>query len=258
MLEVLEDSNLKQLKSIKHGFFTRSGGVSEGIYSSLNCAYPSNDDSNNVRENRRRVMSHFGLGLDSLITVRNTHGNTVATVENPWPEHQLPQADGMVTKMPGVVLGSDSADCPIVLFADEENAVIGLAHAGWRGAKAGILQETLNKMISLGAQGANIIAAISPCISQTSYEVSGEFYRDFLEQDAHNQKYFMEAKKAGHLFFDLLSYVKDCLLKLNLKAVSAEKALDTYADEKRFFSCRRALHNGEEWFGGHFSCISLA
>ena len=111
--------------------------MSDGIYSSLNCAYPSNDSSDNVRENRRRVMSHFDLALESLVTVRNTHSNIVAIVEEPWPEHQLPQADGMVTKLPEIVLGSDSADCPIVLFADERAGVIGLAHAGWRGAKSG-------------------------------------------------------------------------------------------------------------------------
>jgi len=257
MLEILEDYHLKQLETIRHGFFTRLGGVSEGIYASLNCAYPSHDNPDNVRENRRRVMSHFGLGLESLVTARNIHSNIVATVEAPWSEDLLPQADGIVTKLSEIVLGSDSADCPIVLFADKQNGVIGLAHAGWRGAKSGILQATVNRMIALGGRCENILAAISPCIAQTSYEVSNEFYQQFLEEDIANQSYFIKAKKADHFFFNLLGYVRDCLLNLNLRSVSSEVAFDTYVDERRFFSCRRAMHKGEVCFGGHFSCISM-
>lgn len=256
MLEVIEDATLKKLSAIKHGFFTRAGGVSTGIYSSLNCAFPSNDNPDSVRENRRRVMAHLGYQLESLITVRNSHSNKAVIIEQPWCESEKPEADGMVTKISNIVLGSDSADCPIILFADNITGVIGLAHAGWRGAKAGIIEDTVEKMILLGAKHQQISAAISPCIAQGSYEVNQEFQHQFLKDSSSNHNYFISSNKENHFLFDLLGYVKSRLSKLNLKIVSSEVAFDTYSDE-RFFSCRRATHRGEPWFGGHFSCISL-
>ena len=161
-LEIIHDSSFKKLRTIQHGFFTRSGGVSTGIYSSLNCAYPSNDDPENVRENRRRVMRYFGYSLESLVTVKNTHSNIAVIVDQPWHEQEKPEADGLVTSLPNIVLGSDSADCPIILFADTQSGVIGLAHAGWRGAKSGIIEKTIEQMILLGAKNQHIIAAMSP------------------------------------------------------------------------------------------------
>jgi YfiH family protein len=255
-LEILQDSTLKKLDAVHHGFFTRFGGVSSGIYSSLNCAYPSNDHPDNVSENRKRAMTYFRSSLESLVTVRNIHSNVAILVGHPWQEQEKPEADAMVTILPNIVLGSDSADCPIILFADEQAGVIGLAHAGWRGAKSGIIENTVEKMVLLGAKNQHISAAISPCISQTSYEVNLDFQKSFLADNQANKNFFIPSAKKYHFLFDLPGYVKNRLLKLNLKSVSSETAIDTYADE-RFFSCRRALHRGEAWFGGHFSCISI-
>jgi YfiH family protein len=257
MLEVLQDPSLKEIACVEHGFFTRLGGVSTGILASLNCALHSRDEEEAVEENLRRAISHFGRPLTALATVRNVHGNQAVIMEKPLPKFQLPQADAMVTQVPGVILGSDSADCPIVLFADETAKVVGLAHAGWKGARSGILESTVEKMLSLGAQTQHISAAISPCIGPASYEVSQEFYQQFLAQDGNNGGYFKNATKAGHFYFDLPAFVKDRLLRLNLKTVSSAVAHDTYTDEKRFFSCRRATHRLEPYFGGQLSCIFM-
>lgn len=257
MLEVLEDTSLKKLQTIQHGFFTRQGGVSSKCYASLNCAYASKDDPNNVQENRRRAMSYFGQHLESLVSVRNFHSNHAVIVEQPWQEYQKPNADAMVTKHTQIILGSDSADCPIIIFADDEVGVIGLSHAGWRGAKSGIIEATVEKMILLGAKPHHITAAISPCISQNSYEVDFEFYQNFLEENVCNQSYFKNSNEINYFLFDILGYVKNRLQQLNLKMVSSEVAVNTYSDEKRFFSCRRAAHRGDQGFGGHLSCIYL-
>jgi len=257
MIEILEDPTLKKLNFIRHGFFTRLGGVSTGIHASLNCAHPSNDEPSNVRENRQRAMLHLGHTLESLVTVRSIHSNTAIIVDKPWQEQNKPEADAIVTKLPQIVLGSDSADCPIILFADNHAKIIGLAHAGWRGARSGIIEATIEKMLLLGGKCAHIAAAISPCIAQNSYEVSAEFQQQFLEDDSYNQHYFKNSHKQNRFLFDLLGYVKNRLAKLNLKSVSSEVAIDTYSNEEKFFSCRRAFHKGEEWFGGHLSCISI-
>jgi YfiH family protein len=255
MLEVLKDPALEKMTSIQHGFFTREGGVSTGIHASLNCAYPSYDQEEAIQENLRRALSHFGYPLTALCTVRNVHSNTAVIVD---PQTALsstkPLADAMVTQHPDLILGSDSADCPIVLLADEKAKVIGLAHAGWKGAKAGILEATLEKMCSLGARVEQIAAAISPCIAQASYEVSPDFYQQFLSENAFNQTYFKTTPEQAY-FFDLLNYVKDRLKHLKLTTISSEVAFDTYTDEKRFFSCRRAKHREEPYFGGQLSCI---
>lgn len=255
LLETLEEPVLKQITSVQHAFFTRHGGVSEGRYDSLNCAYASKDDAVKVRENRRRITSHFGFSLESLVTVRNTHSNKVVVVDQVWLENEKPEADAMVTKQREVILGSDSADCPIVLFVDVRASVIGLAHAGWRGAKNGILESTVTQMASLGATPGNIVAAISPCISQDSYEVGDDFYQQFVCDSLDNRCYFKKADNLNHFMFDLPKYVKDCLMRLKLGSVGWI-GIDTYAD-KRFFSCRRSYHAGEDDFGGHFSCIYL-
>ncbi len=254
-LEALEEPLLQKLASVQHAFFTRHGGVSEGRYSSLNCAYASKDDPMRVRENRARVTSYLGCSLESLVTVKNTHSSKVIIVDQAWSEQAKPEADAMVTIQKGVMLGSDSADCPIVLFADAEAEVIGLAHAGWRGAKNGVLKSTVQQMISIGANPNNIVAAISPCIAQASYEVSDDFYQQFINDNTENRCHFKNADKLNHFMFDLPGYVKDCLVRLNLKSIGLV-GIDTYTDD-RFFSCRRSYHQGEDDFGGHFSTIGL-
>ncbi len=258
MLEVIHDPSLQKIPEVGHGFFTRKGGVSQGHYKTLNCAFASQDDPESVRENRRRVMVYFGYPLGALTTVRNVHGNQVMIVEDSgWTEEQKPEADAMVTQQKNIVLASDSADCPIVLFADEQTRVIGLAHAGWRSAVNGILEATLEKMVSLGANLQHVSAAISPCIHQESYEVSLDFYQQFLEHGTQNKQFFKPSVREQHFMFALPEYVRSRLQTCQLKSISMYAALNTYTDEQRFFSCRRATHRGEPDFGGHFSCIFM-
>jgi len=257
MIEVIQDPALAKLKIIQHGFFTRLGGISTGCYKSLNCASASADSFENVIENKRRALNYFDLSLNLLATVNNIHSNRALIVEQPWLEEQKPQADAMVTNQARIILASDSADCPIILFADNISNVIGLAHAGWRGAKNGIIEATIKKMISLGAKHQNISAAISPCIAQDSYEVDLEFYQCFLSDSLNNRYYFKSSSNTNHFLFDLLAYVKNRLSQLNLKYVSSEVSFDTYKNEEKFFSCRRAKHTGDKDFGGHLSCIYI-
>lgn len=256
MIEIIQDPNFINLTSVGHAFFTRKGGVSKDYYHSLNCSLECGDNPENVIENRRRAMDHLNFQLDSLITVNSEHGNQVYIVEQLWMEDQKPTADAMVTKLKHIVLASDSADCPIILFADEQAEIIGLAHSGWKGAKLNIVEKTVEQMVLLGANHNNICAVISPCITQDSYEVSTEFYQQFIFQNSGNCDYFNSSNKKGHFMFDLLHFVKNQLIKLNLKSVSTI-GLDTYSNEKLFFSCRRALHQGEPDFGGQLSCIYL-
>ncbi len=257
MSEIIKDPFLENIATIKHAFFTRKGGVSEGWYDSLNCSYAGLDNPEKVQENRSRAMNYLGCSLNSLVTVKNCHSNKVVLVEHPWDESMKPEADAMVTQLSGIVLASDSADCPIILLVDEQMGIIGLAHAGWKGARAGIIESTVLKMIELGASSSEITASISPCIHQNSYEVSQEFHDQFLKDGSKNKCYFKDSIRPSYFQFDLLNYVKDRLIGLNLKKVSSEAAFDTYPDEERFFSCRRATHRGEPDFGGHFSCIFI-
>ena len=256
MIEALQDPIFKNSEIIKHGFFTRQGGVSTGLYASLNCSYTSGDSLRHVMENRRRAVSHLGYSLESLISIKNVHENKVVIVDKPWAQHEQPKADGMVTKLKGLVLGSDSADCPIVLFADENAEVIGWAHAGWRSAKLGIIEETIKQMVSIGASIHNISAVIGPSIAQNSYEVGPEFYQSFLDDDINNLTYFKPSNKQNHFLFALSDFVKNRLKTFNLKTVSTIN-VNTYEDENRFFSYRRSRHREETNCGGHFSCIGL-
>ena len=255
MIEMIQDHDFGKLSSIGHAFFTRQGGISKGKYHALNCAVDSLDDAQSVLDNRQRAMAHLSFSLNALVSVNNVHGNQVALIEQ-MGDQQKTDADAMVTKLKKVVLASDSADCPIVLFADKQAEIIGLAHAGWKGAKLGIVEKTVEKMIFLGANQDNICAVVSPCITQNSYEVSEEFYQQFLAERHNNEVYFIQSKKQGHFLFDLLNYVQDKLRRLSLKSVTAI-GLDTYSNEELFFSCRRAYHQGETDFGGQLSCVYL-
>ena len=255
LLVALEDPTLKRLQSIRHAFFTRDGGVSEGRYTSLNCAYASQDDPAKVCENRNRAISHLECSLESLVTVKNIHSNKVVVVDQHWSKHVMHEADAMVTNQKEVILGSDSADCPIVLFADELAGVIGLAHAGWRGVKNGVLESTVLQMTNLGAAPSNIVAVIGPCITQVSYEVSDDFYQQFVSDDVDNHCHFLNAEKSNHFMFDLPGYVENSLSRLSLKSIR-QTGIDTDSDE-RFFSCRRSYHHGDDDFGGHLSCIYM-
>lgn len=247
--------SLSGLAGIRHGFFTRRGGVSRGIYESLNVGYGSDDDRDAVTENRCRVAAALDLPADALQTVYQVHGRTVTHVDSPWREP--PRCDAMVTNRPGIALGILTADCAPVLFADAEAGVIGAAHSGWKGALAGVLQSTVGAMLALGARREAIVAALGPTIAQSSYEVGPEFPAPFLAESPDNAAFFVESARAGHFRFDLPGYLAGVLEGLGLGAYGV-LAEDTCADPERFFSYRRATHRGEPDYGRGVSAIALA
>lgn len=254
--EVLTASVLGALPGIRHAFFTRRGGISDGLYASLNVGLASRDDPAKVRENRARAMRALGLPPDALVAGYQVHGIDVATVDGPWPPGELPRLDGLVTNRSGIALGVPTADCAPVLFADPKARVIGTAHAGWKGALAGILAATVSAMTRLGARSSDIVAAIGPCIAQRSYEVGPEFPAPFAAEDPRNAGLFVPSARAGHFLFDLPTYVERKLGLLGLCAVE-RLGPDTASDEDRFFSYRRATLRGEPGFGLMLSTIAL-
>lgn len=242
------------LPGIAHGFFGREGGVSSGIYATLNCGLGSDDARENALENRRRAAA--ALGADSLNTLYQIHSPDVVHVTGPWPTGTPPRGDATVTRQHGVALGVLTADCAPVLFADAEAGIIGAAHAGWRGALAGVLEATLGAMVELGSALPRIVAAVGPCIGPASYEVGPEFEAQFLAQSADYRGFFRPGRNAGRRLFDLPGFVRARLLQCGLGAVEMETA-DTYADEQRYFSYRRATHRGEQDYGRNLSAIVL-
>jgi YfiH family protein len=252
---MLQSATLREIPAIKHLFFTRGGGVSEGIYRSLNCGPGSKDDPKRVEQNRARAALLLGAAPTHLCTLNQVHGSVVRTVEQPFGT-KIPEADAMVTKVPDIALGILTADCAPVLFVDPAAQVIGAAHAGWKGALYGVLQETLIAMEHLGAQRERVHAAIGPCIGQASYEVDAAFRDRFLTQDTRSAPYFRDGEKDGHFQFDLSGYVQSVLLDQGLRAVDALNR-DTYPATSGFFSFRRATHLGEPDYGRQLSAIML-
>lgn len=247
---------LNELEGVRHAFFTRNGGASEGLYASNNCGFGSGDLPSCVAENRRRSMARLDLPGEALVTVHQVHGREVATVERPWPHAEAPKADAMVTNRPGVALGILGADCAPVMFVDPEARVIGAAHAGWRGALAGVTDATVAAMAKLGAAPNRIYAVIGPCIAQRSYEVGPEFPRPFLAENPANTDFFAPSARNGHLMFDLVGYLGRRLGALDLHFVSGVP-YDTCREEDRFFSYRRATLRGEKDYGRNLSAIAL-
>jgi polyphenol oxidase len=250
-LDVLDDGG-----AIRHAFFTREGGVSEGLFASLNCGFGSGDDTAKVTRNRAIAADRLGLAEAQLITCYQIHSATVLTVEAPWRRDAAPRADGMVTDRPGIALGVLAADCAPVLFADAQAGVIGAAHGGWRGALGGVMEATVAAMRALGAQPARIHAGIGPCIAQDSYEVGPEFPVRFTEIDPVNERFFVAGARPGHFHFDLPGYIAHRLGRLGLGAV-ADAACDTVAERQRFFSYRRACLTGERDYGRALAAITL-
>ncbi len=242
---------------IRHAFFTRAGGVSEGLFASLNCGLGSGDAEAKVLENRCRAAAALDLAPDCLITCHQVHSPQVVVVERPWRREDRPRADAMVTRAPGVALGILTADCAPVLFADPAARIIGAAHAGWRGALGGVLEATVAAMIELGAAPQRIAAAIGPCIAQASYEVGPEFPAPFLAADAANAAFFVPAARAGHFLFALPGYVARRLARFGLARV-ARTGGDTAAEPDRFFSYRRSCLRQELNYGRELSAICLA
>jgi YfiH family protein len=242
------------LGSCPHGFFGRRGGVSTGALQGLNVGYGSKDDRSAIEENRRIAAAAI-LSEGQLATVHQIHSAEAVYVEHPWPQDERPRADAMVTDRPGLLLGILTADCAPVLFADPEAGVVGAAHAGWRGAIAGVTDATVEAMERLGARRDEIHAAVGPCIAQASYEVDDAFRARFLEDDPANERFFA-AGPAGKPHFDLESYVAHRINSAGIAEVESMH-LDTYADPEGFYSYRRATHHGEADYGRQASLIAL-
>jgi YfiH family protein len=252
----LRDEGLAALPGVRHGFLGRRGGVSEGLYDSLNCGFGSSDARDRVAENRRRALLLTDAVDATLLTVHQTHSADVVVAEEPWRPDAAPRADAIVTRRPGLAIAILTADCAPVLFADLEAGVIGAAHGGWRGALDGVLEATVAEMRRLGARPQATVAAIGPCIGPDSYEVGPEFPKPFLARDPAHARFFRPSARAGHFLFDLPAYVTARLVAAGVQA-AATAARDTCAEADRFFSYRRATHAGERDYGRQVSLIAL-
>jgi YfiH family protein len=251
-----EAASLAALPGVRHGFFTRQGGVSSGIYASLNCGPGSRDDAANVSENRGRVAELLGAEPSRLLTLFQKHSGEAVIAEKPWKDGKAPEADAIVTAKPGLAIGVLTADCAPVLFCDAEAGVIGAAHAGWKGALAGIVEATVKAMTELGARPERITAVIGPAISQEAYEVGQDFVEQFLAGEPDSSAFFITHEGTGEPHFDLPSYVGERLARAGVGAI-ADLGFCTYCEETRLFSYRRSQHHGEDDYGRQISAIVL-
>jgi polyphenol oxidase len=242
--------------AVRHAFFTRRGGVSRGLFESLNCGFGSGDAADSVARNRTIAMARLSLSADRLATCHQIHSASAIAVEKPWSGQAAPRADGMVTRMPNIALGILTADCAPILFHDPVAGVIGAAHGGWRGALAGIVEATIAQMETIGAERSRIRAGIGPCIAQNSYEVGPEFPGQFLAQAPACGRYFAPTGRLGHFMFDLPGYIEHRLARAGV-AIVQRSCHDTVTDDDHFFSYRRACLRGEPAYGRGLSAIVL-
>lgn len=254
---MLRSTAFENLGRIRHGFFTREGGRSDGLYTSRNCGTGSDDDPENVAQNRADVARELDVESLNLLTLYQIHSPMAVIVEEPWKQGDAPQADAMVCREAGIALGILTADCVPVLFADPEAGVVGAAHAGWKGATGGVLESTIAAMEELGGGAGRIHAAIGPCIQQDSYEVSRDFRETVEALDQDNEAFFRDGDREGHFQFDLPGYVSHRLENAGVGSID-NLAIDTYEDENRFFSYRRMTHRKEQDYGRQISVIALA
>lgn len=239
---------------MRHGYFTRIGGVSDGIYRGLNIGTGSSDDQTLVAENRRRVADWMGVPADHLLTAHQIHSPDVVVAREPFAGPR-PKADAIVTDRPGIAIGASTADCGPVLFADAEARVVGAAHAGWKGAFTGVLENTVAAMEGLGARRDRIVAVLGPSIGPDNYEVGPEFVARFVEAEPGNERYFRPSRTVGHSMFDLNQYTVDRLRKAGVTAEGVGRC--TYAEEDLFYSYRRTTHRKEADYGRQVSAIVL-
>ena len=251
---VLTSPMLANLPGIRHGFFTRQGGVSTGIYAGLNCGLGSSDDRGLVTVNRDRVAGHLGADAGHVVTVHQCHGTLALIVDQPFGAGLLPKADAVVTRTPGIVVAALAADCTPVLFGDPKAKVVAAAHAGWRGAVTGILESTIVAMEELGANRQDIHAAIGPCIHQQNYEVGPEFQAQFLDSAPDNTRFFTVPPNKAKAHFDLPRFVADQLATARISNITHSSHC-TYGNPELFFSYRRATHLGEPDYGRQISAI---
>ena len=251
---MIEAQGLKSIAGIRHAFFTRKGGHSSGIYAGRNTGLGSNDDQATVLANRTQVRE--ALGARDLITPYQHHSPDVVVAETAWPHDAPPKADAVVTRAPGLAIAINTADCTPVLFSDGDGSIIGAAHAGWKGAVTGVLEQTVATMEQLGARRNDIYVAIGPTISQANYEVGPEFRERFIAADEAHEQLFTPSDRDGHHMFDLPGFVRGQLVRLDVASVE-DVALCTYADEDSFFSYRRTTHRGEPDYGRQLSAIVI-
>ena len=244
------------LTGIRHGFFTRAGGVSSGFYASLNGGVGSQDDAGKVLENRARMAAALGVEPRRLLTAYQTHSPNVVVAEAPWTTENRPRADAIVTRMRALAIGVTTADCGPVLFAEPRAGVIGAAHAGWRGALTGVIEATIAAMERLGAAQRQIRAAIGPMIRQGNYEVGPDLVERFRADDPASSRFFGPARRDGHAMFDLAGYIAARLKRAGITEVE-DVGLCTYADPEQFFSYRRTTHRAEADYGRHVNAIAL-
>ena len=250
----LDITRARVLQGVPHGFLGRSGGLSRGEVAGLNCGLGSGDDPALVAENRRLAAGAVLPGA-ALVAVYQVHSPVCVTVHEPWSDDARPEADALVTARPGIMLGIVTADCAPVLLADRDGGVIGAAHAGWKGAIAGVTDDTIAAMEALGARREAIAAAIGPCIARANYEVDDGFAERFIAEGSGNAR-FLAPGRAGHRQFDLEGYVAGRLESAGIASIE-RLGLDTYADPARFYSFRRATHRGEAGYGRQMSLIGL-
>ena len=254
MTAALEVIRAPALAGVPHGFLGRRGGVSQGLHAGLNVGWGSDDDRAAIAENRRRAVEAV-LPSATLVTVHQVHSPDVVTVAEPWPDDARPKADALVTDRPGLLLGVLTADCAPVLLADPAAGVVGAAHAGWKGALAGVTDACVSAMGALGARRERIAAAVGPCIAHPSYEVDADFEARFVVADTFNARFFKQGRD-GHAWFDLAGYVAARLAAAGVGAVE-KLGLDTYVDESRFYSYRRATHRREPGYGRQIAVSGL-
>ena len=254
---MLQARSLTGLPGIRHAFFTRAGGVSDGIYESLNGGLGSDDAPAKVAENRARMAAAIGVTPENFLSVYQIHSPNVVVADAPWPAAERPRADAIVTRTPGLGVGIGTADCGPVLFADAQARVVGAAHAGWRGALTGVLEATIHEMERLGARRERIAAAAGPMISQRNYEVGQDLIDRFLADDKANARHFAKGERAGHAMFDLPGYVVERLKRAGLTQIE-NLGLCTYGDPAQFYSYRRSTHRKEPDYGRHINAIAIS
>ncbi len=253
---MLKAANLDAVETIRHGFFTRKQGVSQGVNGFLNCGFSSDDDERLVMANRAIAMDHLGMQAGALTTVKQVHGTAVRQVTEPMPGPSAVEADALLTDRPGIALGVLSADCAPVLLADPDAGIIGAAHAGWRGALSGVVDRLVEAMVERGARGDRLTAAVGPCIAKPSYEVGPDMHAEFEKADTEGLALFEPDQAGDRYHFNLKAYVLSRLARLGIENALALSD-DTFADEDRFFSARRSRNRGEQRFGLLLSAIAL-
>jgi YfiH family protein len=253
---MLKAASLDGLDGIRHAFFTRDGGVSQGVYASLNGGVGSNDAPDKVAENRGRMAAALGVAPDHLLTAYQIHSPDVVVADEPWARDNRPRADAIVTRTPRLAVGVSTADCGPLLFADAHARVVGAAHAGWRGAFTGVIEATVAAMERLGASRENIAVALGPTIRQPNYEVGPEFVERFVAADTSNVRFFTASRRAGHAMFDLTGYIAARVQRAGIGQFE-DLGLCTFAEPQRFFSYRRMTIHGEPDYGRHVNAIAL-